>query len=367
MRHRQSANQFLVILFFVYVTFSGLSSMSEFLSRESESLPKAGLKSVFRNFETSLTNSLPFRSSVIKWNNFIKIKFLGVSPAPIVALGKEEWLYLGQGQGSVDVKKYHHSTNPLTEKELADWKQTLEKTRSWFQHRNIQFIFLIAPEKSTIYPEFLQGDYKQIGPQSRMDQFVSYMHEHSDIPVMDVRPLLSKLKTQAPEPIYFKYGAHWNELAVFEIYRQLCDLAQVNHCIDRNELRWIRKSNRDNFYNNLSLKEALPSDDLEVEFIGPREISKKTRDPGWTLELSNPANSDIVFVAGDSFTDYFPPFFARHMAKTAYIPPAGFNSWKIEERIKTEGTPKFIVNVMAERYLMNPPTNFFTIREDGAP
>ena len=50
------------------------------------------------------------------------------------------------------------SLETTTDKELHQWKVLLEKRQQWLARRNIFYLFLIIPNKGTIYPEFMPAN-----------------------------------------------------------------------------------------------------------------------------------------------------------------------------------------------------------------
>jgi hypothetical protein len=80
-------------------------------------------------------------------------------------------------------------------------------------------VVVIAPDKSTIYPEYMPDQIKVIGSKSRLDQFVDYMHEYGQTPVIDLRPDL--LEASKTEQVYYKTDTHWNLLGAHIAYAKI--------------------------------------------------------------------------------------------------------------------------------------------------
>ena len=96
------------------------------------------------------------------------------------------------------------------------WQKLLEKRRDWLAARGIQYLFIVAPDKHDIYPEMLPGWLQAAAPagrETKLDQFLSYMKEHSTVPVLDLRPPLVAAKKIAPT--YLQNDTHWNSFGGF--------------------------------------------------------------------------------------------------------------------------------------------------------
>src|SRR5688500_18125839 len=72
---------------------------------------------------------------------------------------------------------------------------------------------LITLNKYTIYPKYMHSQIPVIGQSSRLDQFLEYMQNNTDIHVMDLRPVL--IDASQSSDIYYQLDAHWNCLGAF--------------------------------------------------------------------------------------------------------------------------------------------------------
>ncbi len=96
----------------------------------------------------------------------------------------------------------------FTPEQLHDWQVLLEKRRDWLARRGIAYVFVVAPDKHTIYPEELPNWVTKVRPQTKLDQFYDYMHAHSTVPVLDLREIVRGGKKTCPT--YFQTDTHWN-------------------------------------------------------------------------------------------------------------------------------------------------------------
>ncbi len=106
--------------------------------------------------------------------------------------------------------------------ELELFKHLLEQRRDWLASQGIRYIFTIAPNKPTIYPEYLPDSVKYIPAYSRLDQITDYLQKHSDLEIVDLRKELRNAK--ARYRVYEKTDTHWNEVGAYFAYQTL-----INH------------------------------------------------------------------------------------------------------------------------------------------
>jgi alginate O-acetyltransferase complex protein AlgJ len=78
--------------------------------------------------------------------------------------------------------------------------------------RGSKFVFVIAPNKTTVYPEYLPAGLTPIGP-TPADQLMRALAARPEIPVLDGRPLLARSKNLGP--LYYRMDTHWNDLGAF--------------------------------------------------------------------------------------------------------------------------------------------------------
>lgn len=173
---------------------------------------RAGLQDWPRRFEAYFDDQLGGRETLVYWHNRIKLA-LGMSPSDKVLPGREDWLfYTGiEADGQVDPVRDLRGSSLFSEDELAAWAANLNSKQRWLAARDIAYLFVIAPNKSSIYPEYLPARIHP-GP-SRTDQLVQYLAQHSTVQVLDLRPALLSAKSDGQ--LYHRTDSHWNALGAW--------------------------------------------------------------------------------------------------------------------------------------------------------
>jgi alginate O-acetyltransferase complex protein AlgJ len=134
---------------------------------------------------------------------------LGDRVFPFVNVGKDGWLFF-TGDRSMD--DYQH-TNPYSGHDFAGTRKGLDTLYEQLQQRGIMLMVVIAPDKSTVYPEFMPDQIIQIGKRSRLDQFIDDMRRYGKTPVIDLRPDL--IEASKTEQVFYKTDTHWNPLGAY--------------------------------------------------------------------------------------------------------------------------------------------------------
>ena len=173
-----------------------------------------------------------------------------------------------------NIQDYQNSW-PLSDQQLRITKNKLEKLESYLTERGIEFYILIAPTKNSIYPEFVPSEIPVIGELSRLDQFLPYMEENTDIKILDIRDTLIREKDK--RELYYTTDTHWNPYGAYFAYKAFMD--EINHVYPDLTPRSLEELS---FEAQLELKgdQALRLVNIDIKeeffkFIPNDEISKK--------------------------------------------------------------------------------------------
>jgi alginate O-acetyltransferase complex protein AlgJ len=157
-----------------------------------------------------------FRARLIRWYGEIRYFVFDVSPSAAVVRGRDGWLFYADDAGMDD----HAHATPLSNVELAIWRETLVRTHEWLEARRIAYVFTISPDKHVIYPEFVPDTIRRVNTQSRTDQ-VFAVADAARVPNVDVRPALLDAKSHGR--LYFQTDTHWNDDGALVAYQRIID------------------------------------------------------------------------------------------------------------------------------------------------
>jgi hypothetical protein len=313
----------------------------------------------YLNHYTSYYNDhFNFRGDLILANNLVKVKLFRVSPTPKVLIGKNGWLFYdkpGIRPGTVD---YYRSLTPFSVRELEQWKHLLEHRHQWLAARGIHYLFIIVPNKNTIYPEFMTDHIRQAHKKSRMDQLVEYLENQSTVPLLDIRQALKDAKTQYP--VYSKTDSHWNEYGAYIAHREIIDY--ISRYFKDAEPLPLSRFNIESINHMggdlaimLSLHEKIlreniirmePSPPFTFRESRRENISRYVRQSYTQCQTALLPN---ILMVHDSCYHRLRPFLSEKFPRILYIWDWDFNFYpEIIEREK----PKLVIDEMAERFLM---------------
>ncbi|MEO6711662.1 MAG: hypothetical protein ABI054_00855, partial [Planctomycetota bacterium] len=159
-------------------------------------------------YEAYFKDSFGLRDQLLRWNSIVKVYGLGVTPTSEVYFGKQGWIFY-TGERSQEV---HRGAYPFTEDGLAKWAEVLERKRAFLEAIGSKYLYVVAPDKESVYTELLPDFMHPIGP-TRLEQFLVYMREHAPkVEILDLRETLKAGKRQDKpgDWVYGNFGTHWS-------------------------------------------------------------------------------------------------------------------------------------------------------------
>lgn len=178
-------------------------------------LGKDPIDKIPEEFEAFYQDRFGFRNGLIQGHNWIRYKFFKGSSVGQVLFGKDDWLFLARSGMLTDFL----GQNPLTPAQLDDWKRVLEQRQHRLGELGIRYLFVIAPNKATVYPEMLPDHIERGRGRSRMDQLLDYLRDRSTVNFIDLRPAL--LQAKSTGLIYQPRDTHWTDRGAIVAYEQI--------------------------------------------------------------------------------------------------------------------------------------------------
>lgn len=169
----------------------------------------------------------------VQLNAMVKVYVFGVSPNDNIALGKDGFYFEGMGTSRVEkeiVERFDNIADYMgqaqfTEDQLLQWKMALEQRRYWLQQQGSEYVFVLAPTKAFVYPEYLPSNLRKArgqGGQTRYEQLSRYLRAYADVPFVDLLPPLLEAKARTAYPLlFYKTDFHWNYYGAFFAYKAI--------------------------------------------------------------------------------------------------------------------------------------------------
>ena len=330
------------------------------------------LQAFLSGLEAWFNDHFGFRKKLVRLHNRWLAKLFRQSSSADVLIGRDGWLYFAGGR-MID---NYTGARLLTTDDLQAWQKLLETRRGWLAKRGIGYLFVIAPNKETVYPEHLPEWLTRIGKETKLSQFIAHMRAHSSVEVLDLRPVL--METKSTVLTYHPTDSHWNafgafvacQLLVQTLGRQLPGGLDALP-IDAFELRFVDQAAGDlaqtsggalvsRERNSPELTPRPPLQPLEIQSDSSvsEGSGRPVRVPIYT-ERAGQRHRIVLF--RDSFATAWTPFVGQHFARAVYVQQYHWDAALIERE-----HPDVVVDEAAER-LVNEGDPSELFKSDNLP
>lgn len=196
---------FALVFFAVCVFFSLGLILPGAADTESDNPPKLltenGINDDFgHEFEEWFSKNFAFHHAVTDIYADAKLALFSEGNDQVIA-GKEDFLFFA------DTTADYIGRNPMTDEQISEAAAALFAMNEQVKTAGGKFLFVCAPNKNTIYGEYLPGRYIKSSSPSDLDRLYAELDKLS-VPYVDLRPVL----TEAMEStlVYHKRDTHWN-------------------------------------------------------------------------------------------------------------------------------------------------------------
>ena len=170
----------------------------------------------FRNhFVAALQDRIGFRTEFVRTAGAAKLYALRLSPSSQVRMGKDGWyFYTKEKNIEIGMGTYKYPDEFLSE--VAENQQALS---DYYKKKGVPYFFVPTPSKSSVYPEYLPGDYHV--RQTVIDQVTETLQSRTDVKVVMVKDHLVNNKDKGR--LFFKQDTHWNTLGPYFAYGRVLE------------------------------------------------------------------------------------------------------------------------------------------------
>jgi hypothetical protein len=313
-----------------------------------------------RQFDAYYGDHFGFRNLLIRCLSLARVDGLRVSSSPNVILGRRGWLFFTPEAVGAD----YRAVTPLTPRQLQEWQRVLEARRDWAARRGIRYLFVVAPDKQSIYPDYLpQVLQPRVQQPSRLDQLLAQLREHSDVNVVDLRPALREARRD--ERVYHRTDTHWNYYGAYFAYRRLAaELAGWFPSLRPLAREAVRFEREDTEGGDLAVMLGL-SDRMTEHRLHLLPIQRHSTETGEEIAVPEPFRikhlqarvtrvSEPSLPRGvlffDSFGEPLRPFLSENFQHLVFAPEYVFDAELVERE-----RPDVVIQLMVERKLAEDP------------
>lgn len=272
-----------------------------------------------------------FRREMVTAGDLIKAKVFGVSGQDGVVLGKDGYLFYK------DSFEDFLGRDELSDYDVSSLAYNVKLMQEELNSHNIEFIFTVAPNKNSLYPELMPGKYKPDIKNRNMKRLRPLLRKYG------VRYLnLYKLFNDIDDVMYLKGDSHWNNMGAALVTGEIVTaLERTRYAYDDGRYE-IRKDFSGDLY--AMLYPALNAKDEQVHYdkMTPEEYSRRVfvrtiddmtgemketdieKDPDWTKspEIETVSLGDAegsLLMIRDSFGNSLTPWMAEEFSEALFL------------------------------------------------
>jgi hypothetical protein len=371
---KMSVDSVVVALFAAVVSLpliTGLTSSGEDIRRTEKrtatelpdfELSQESLSTFPARFEKFYDDHFGFREQLIRLHNLVKVFMFSVSPSNRVVLGKSGWLFYSSDWDGDPVADYRN-LDQFRQDALQRKAGILVRRNNWLASQGIDYLYVIVPNKSTLYPEYMPDRLNRVRPRSLLDQFADHVRGNTGVALLDLRPDLTAAKQTLP--VYTRTGSHWNDFGAY-----VGSKAIVEWLGGRFEQIRPESLSAGDFTRTLS-----PGDDLAL-MLGMDELMTEQAivRPAWPPDCGKKAPIETprftvywgksfaqscgkagvrALVFRDSFSENLVPYLSEQFGYVAYVwtrPNEKAFNWFVNRH-----KPDVVIEIHVERYLRKYP------------
>lgn len=267
--------------------------------------------------------------------------------------GKNDWLFLGNAYNQA-VQKLVGATTP-TESEITTTNEPFLSLAKIGQKSNTQIVLIVAPNKESIYPEYLPNEFLP----SKNKYISSFLDQLKGIPnliVYDPTDDLLRLK-ETEGILYYRTNTHWNNKGAFLAYSGFSKILGLP--VPQVEFKQ-NGTHAGDLLDIGKLKDfpLHPEDNWEIvwkrtpEWIEKEILGIETQAFGKPMIVSNPKplSNKKIWVTGDSFAFSLRRYLNATFKEVRYVGHWGQKLKDLENDLSNaKQKPDMIIVVLVER------------------
>jgi len=276
------------------------------------------------SYNAYFTDNFVLKPPLYRLYSAIKTEVFNISPIPHkVVFGIEKWMFLGDSYSNVILESKVSSV--YSQKELDVFINGYIERNEWCNDNGIKCFIAIAPNKHTIYGEYLP--ITAIDKITKLDQIRDEFSK-TDI---DLIIMSDMLEEHRDEILFYKGGTHWNDTGAFWGYTRIIN--QINLYFPNITPLAISDFDEEIRYHRGDLRIMLDSEEeeetiaLKYKYPEAIRVDNQLKIPKdyifppdlYEYRYTAPANNLKVLIFRDSFSSALEKYISENFGESVFI------------------------------------------------
>lgn len=272
-----------------------------------------------------------YRQQMVAADALLLDKF-GTSSVDSVIRGTDGWLYYTSTV--YDYSGY----NTMSDRYAYNVAHTLAQTQKFVEENGAEFAYVVAPNKSSLYPEHMPYYLPVVDDENNMDVIRKHLN-NMGVNFVDLFPVFEA----EDEVLYLHRDSHWNNKGALLAYNTIMENLGREH-EDYSSAPYTKAETEYGDLGNMLYGVAAKPEwnyyyDIE-ELYTLKTPMQSVEDP--LIMTENPSGEGTLVMYRDSFTNAMLPFFANEYAKVVFTRG---QPYAIESYMRTHKPDTMIIEV----------------------
>ncbi len=305
------------------------------LYTEEEGLNKYYLQELSDVFEQRFA----LRKHFVTAYSYICENLFGTSSQSGVIVGRDGWLFYN------DTLADYQRTNILSTRQMHNAVRHLELINEYCSDNGIEFLFVIAPNKNTLYPEYMPYYLIQGEGQSNR-QILDEILDETDINYIDFGNV-APFTNPNVMILYYHRDSHWNNLGACIASDRMLNALSTDHIFDANDSNGVTFNHIGDLEQMIYPVSIMGEGDSDYSIVTPDFTYVNEVESNFDFRIETTSDgSGTLLMYRDSFGSGILPYMAGSFARAFF---SRSNACQINDFLSV--TPDFLVIEKAERFI----------------
>ena len=304
----------------------------------------------FTQFDAWFSDHMGGRSFLVSAQTAMKEKLFGESAESSVILGKDGWLFYEK-----TADDYCH-VRTMTDRNVENAARILSMLSDYCAEHGAEFVFTVAPNKNTLYPDNMPGRYGVADGRSNLEALAEALPRYGVTYVNLVTAFSGEDKV-----LYQPRDSHWTYEGGMLAYRRIVDglTAQHDHFAD---VTYTERNDWDADLVNMIYPDA-PDDDAQtypnINYTFTVKGGSTVFDEALVIETLGGAGTGNLLMFRDSFGNTMWRYFAQGFSKAEFQRAVPYRMSSVQrlgaDAVVLEIVERNLINLVEKAPLMEAP------------